>query len=165
MSNRSNAGTANLYRVIRWCLVIILAVVIIVSLARKKESRAPFETVSASVSARIQSEKMERNAERFLKKYFGLNAGDYEGVLIYTPAESMFANEALLVKLKDTSQAEEVAAAIEKRIGSQLEVFEGYAPREAALLEDAVLDVQGNYILYIVDGDAALVDEVFRSSL
>ena len=158
-------GTANLYRVIRWCLVIILAVVIIVSLARKKESRVPFETVSASVSAHIQSEKMEHNAERFLKKYYGLNASDYDGVLIYTPAESMFANEAVLVKLKDASQADEVVAAIEDRIKSQLNVFEGYAPREVSLLEDAVLDVQGNYILYIVDGDATAVDEVFRSSL
>ncbi len=77
----------------------------------------------------------------------------------------MFANEALLVKLKDISQQEEIVTAIEERIESQLNVFEGYAPREVGLLEDAVVDVQGNYILYIVDGDAALVDEVFRSSL
>ena len=85
--------------------------------------------------------------------------------MIYTPTTNMHANEVLLIRLKDTRQADPVSAAIQERIESQRGIFQGYAPEEVGLLDNAVLDVQGNYILYIVDDNAAAVDEVFRSSL
>lgn len=86
-------------------------------------------------------------------------------MLIYVPGTNMYANEALLIRLSDISQAESVRTAIEERIDTQREIFAGYAPEQTALLERAVVDVRGNYILYVTDDDADRIDEVFRSAL
>ncbi|MBQ9031003.1 MAG: DUF4358 domain-containing protein [Parasporobacterium sp.] len=155
----------NIYRIIRYGLIALLVVIVIIMLSGKKESSASFESVSAAVSGSITTQKAVLNSDRYLKKYFGLNAEEYDGVLIYTPATNMYANEVLLIKLKDRSQADAAAAAIEERIESQRTIFSGYAPDAVGLLENAVLDVQGNYILYITDDQADRVDEVFRNSL
>ena len=155
----------NIYRVIRYGLLLCLFVVVIVLLSRNRESKVPFETVSAAVAESIHTDNAMPGSDRFLKKYFGLNPDDYDGVMIYTPTTNMHANEVLLIRLKDTRQADPVSAAIQERIESQRGIFQGYAPEEIGLLDNAVLDVQGNYILYIVDDNAAAVDEVFRSSL
>ena len=77
----------------------------------------------------------------------------------------MDAEELLIVKLKDTSQAEAVETAINKRLETQKNSFEGYGIEQYDLLEKHVLDVQGNYILYVVHTDAAKADQAFRDSL
>ena len=154
----------NLYRIIRYGLVILLIVMIIL-FSGNRESKTPFDRMAASVSGHIQSDSMKQDELRYLKKYYGLNADDYEGVLIYTPATNMSACEALLIKLKSADQSDDVEAAIQSRIASQDQIFRGYAPEQVELLEQAVVDVQGNYVFYIVDDNAAQIDEVFRSGL
>ena len=43
--------------------------------------------------------------------------------------------------------------------------FEGYGIEQYAMLEDHILDVQGNFILYVVNPNAQAADEAFRNSL
>ena len=155
----------NIYRIIRYGLIAALIVAVIIMLSGNKVSNASFEKVSGAVSGSITSDKMVKSTERYLKKNFGLNADDYEDVLIYILATNMYANEMVLIKLKDVSQADYVRETIESRIESQINIFQGYAPEATALLKNAILDVRGNYILYIVDSDAVRIDEAFRSSL
>ena len=77
----------------------------------------------------------------------------------------MEVEEILVVKLKDFSQSESVETAIEERLRRQLESFEGYGPEQCRLLNDHVLDIRGNYILYAVDEKAETVDQAFRENL
>ena len=77
----------------------------------------------------------------------------------------MDAEEMLIVKLKDTSQAEAVRAAMEKRQQTQIGIYEGYAPEQLSLCENGIIDVQGNYVLYVVHPDASKIDEAFRAGL
>lgn len=155
----------NYYRIIRYALIVLIITAIILFLMQKAESKAPFEQVASAVTEKLDTTHMEKNSARFLKKYFGLNAEDYEEVLIYTPITNMDAQEMLLIRLKDASQSETVLSAIQTRIDSQLEIYEGYAPEEVALLDAAVVDDRGNYILYIVGNNAEEVDDAFRNSL
>ena len=99
------------------------------------------------------------------KKFYGLNASDYEGVTLYAPETNMNAQELLIVKLKDSSQAEAVTKAINSRLETQKSSFEGYGIEQFDMLENHILDVQGNFILYIVHPDAAKADQAFRNSL
>ena len=153
------------FRVIRYGLLVLLVVAGILLLTRNRQSNVPFETVSGKVQESITSDHMTKEQVRFLKKYYGLNAEDYEGVLIYIPGTNMYANEVLLIRLSDISQTESVRSAIEERIDTQHNIFAGYAPEQTALLEQSVVDVRGNYILYVTDDDADRIDEVFRSAL
>ena len=48
---------------------------------------------------------------------------------------------------------------------SQKGIFEGYAPDQAELLKNAVIDIHGNYALYAVKEDAATMNDQFLKAL
>ena len=73
---------------------------------------------------------------------------------LYSPASNMDAQELLIIKLKDNSQAEAVTEAINARLETQMNSFEGYGIEQYAMLENHILDVQGNFILYVVNPNA-----------
>lgn len=99
-----------------------------------------------------------------VKRFYGLNPGDYESVVLYAPADNMDVQELLVVKLKESSQRAEVEAAIQGRLDTQLKSFEGYGAEQTALLEAHVLRVKGNYVFYIVHERAAEAGAAFEKS-
>ena len=54
----------------------------------------------------VKFEKMEKGDSKSLKRFYKLNANDYDGVILYTPKSTMDVNEVLIVKVKDKSQIE-----------------------------------------------------------
>lgn len=156
---------AFILRMISILMVIALVVVIIVYLAGSSGSKKPVSEVASSIIGLFENERSELSQERMFKKHYGLNARDYSGVVLYSPISNMDAEELLLVKLTDESQADELTAAVETRLDSQTNVYEGYAPQQFELCRNAVIDLQGNYLLFVVHEDAALIDEAFRNAL
>lgn len=146
-------------------VVLLLAFVVLLQL-RDRVSNTPMANVEAAVTASVSLDDMEKSNARMFKKFYGLAASDYESVVLYTPKTSMNAEELLLIKLQSTDQAAAAADACETRRQSQKDVFEGYSPEQYDLLENHyVLDVQGNYIFYMVGRDAERADRAFRDSL
>ena len=79
--------------------------------------------------------------------------------------KAMDAEELLIVQLKDVSQQETVKAAIDARLETQKNSFEGYGVEQYALLEKSVVDVEGNYILFVVNEQAAKAQSAFLQAL
>ena len=154
-----------IYLVVRYALLLALVITVIVIASGRSESKAAFSDVAAAVSKYLTSDQMQPGSDRYLKKIYGLNASDYEDVLIYIPTTNMSAHEMLLIKLASADQADAVEEAIRERIESQLNIFEGYAPEQVAMLDRAIVDPRGNYILYISGDEPEKIDEVFRNSL
>ncbi len=146
-------------------MIVVLVVVIVGTQVGRRDSNTPIDEVSGAVTANIDMEPLEESTNRMFRKLYGLNASDYDGVVLYSPADYMDAEELLIVKLEEDDQADEVTQAIETRLETQKNSFEGYGVEQFALLEDAVLDVQANYILYVVSADAQEADQAFRGSL
>ena len=48
---------------------------------------------------------------------------------------------------------------------SQLNTFKGYGATQTDLLNKSIIDVQPNYILYVVDPQASLIDDAFKKAL
>ena len=143
---------------------LIGAVVFFVFL-KQADNKVPFSTVKANLTSAVSSDRMEISTARFLKKYYGLNADDYDGVLLYAPVTNMDAEELLLIKCKDTSQAEAVRDAMLKRQQTKETTFEGYAPEQYELCQNYILDEQGTYLLLIISPAAEEIDTVFQDSL
>lgn len=154
------------FTVIRIVLVIALIFAIFFFVFKTPAlSNKPFSEVAEAVSKSINSDLMEENTTRFVKKYYHLNASDYDDVLIYTPLTSMDAEEVLLIKLKDASQEEEVKNAIESRVNAKLSAFKGYAPEQYDLSKNYLLDISGGYVLYVVSPNADKIDKAFKNAL
>ncbi len=155
-----------IFTLLRIVLVVALvAAIVFYVFLRNKESNVPAADVFNAVTQSVDTDKMEQTTDRYFKKYYGLNAADYDDVLYYAPVSNMDAEELLVVKLKDVSQAEAVTDAILKRQADKEQSFEGYAPEQYALAQAYILDVQGNYILFVVDPKAEEIDAAFAGAL
>lgn len=150
---------------IRILMVFALLAFIIVLQRGDKTSTADIGDVAAAVTAQLDLSNVQEGTNSDLKKYYGLSASDYEGVVYYAPVSNMDAEELLIIKLKDTSQADTVESAIQSRLETQKNTFDGYGVEQYNLLEKSVLDVKGNYILYVVHADASKADQAFKNSL
>ena len=155
-----------IFTIIRIVLVIALVFAIFFFVFKKPaKSDKPFIEIKNAITKMIETENMEENTVRFLKKYYNLNAGDFDGVLIYTPTTSMDAEEILLIKLKDDSQEDAIKKAVEERVDAKLQAFKGYAPEQYDLSKKYILDISGGYALYVVGPDAQKIDEAFKKAL
>ncbi len=150
---------------IRILMVVALLAFIIVLQRGDKTSTADIGDVATAVTAQLDLSSVQEGSNSDLKKYYGLSATDYEGVVYYAPVSNMDAEELLIIKLKDTSQADTVKSAIQSRLETQKNTFDGYGVEQYNLLEKSVLDVKGNYILYVVHADASKADQAFKNSL
>jgi len=155
----------NNLKVVNFVLIALLIVFIARLLSGGKASSTPIETVTAEVTSAADLTNLTQADSQKLKKYYGLNANDYDGVTFYLGNSNMDVDEILIVRMKDTSQENTLKDAMQKRIDTQTQSFEGYGVSQTKLLRDSVMDVQGNYALLIVNGKAAEADEAFRKSL
>lgn len=150
---------------VKYILILFLLVFIVGLLSGGEISDAKLKDVSKQVVKAYGAKGLSAADNRMVKRLYGINANDYEGVTLYVSDSNMKVEELLIVKLKDLSQAAAVEAAIEGRLDKQLESFEGYGVEQSKLLKDHVLDVKGNYILYVVDKKAKTADKAFQKSL
>ena len=155
-------GAAHIMKFVVFALIIGFVVLLMLFASG---SNKPFEEVSKSVEDSLDTEALTAQDAAMFKRNFGLNAADYAGVLYYSSGASMSAEEVLLVKVNRDSQVQEVVDAINERIDSRISDFEGYAPDEVKLLEDARHSVRGTYIFYACSPDADKYLSVFSGSL
>ena len=151
--------------IVKYILIILLLVFIGGLLKNGEVSNSKISKVTENVTKSMDMEKLTESDHRMVKRLYGINANDYEGVSLYVAGSNMEVEELLIVKLKSTEQAEAVEEAIKKRLDRQLESFEGYGPEQCTMLNDHVLDVKGNYILYVVNNKAKAADKAFQKSL
>ncbi len=161
----SKPGKIPLLETAKWLLVALLLVFVVVLLSANRVSQASFDSVKDAVCDAADLTTMTEADGQMLGRLYGLTAGDYEGVMLYCPTTNMGAEELLVIKLRDTSQQETVKAALETRIQTQKKSFEGYGVTQFEMLEKAVIEVQGNFVLLVVAQDPAPVRKAFSDAL
>ncbi len=160
-----NSTKIILFEVLKWLLVAALGVFLFVLLSANRESSAPFSHVKEAVIAAADLTPMAEGDNQSLKRLYGLSASDYENILLYYPTTNMGAEELLLIELSDLSQQKAVTSAIDARLNAQKKSFDGYGVDQYAMLEQAVVEVRGNYILLVVASDPAPIRQAFLGAL
>lgn len=160
---RSNAF---LYEIGRWVAVIAGLVILLVLFGGNSVSGADPQEVAEAVTSAIDMENMQLADNQMVKRFYGLDPADYEGCILYYPNTNMMAEEVLIVKLKDISQQQTVSDAIETRLQTQKNTFEGYGVEQFDLLTNhAVVELRGNYVLFVVSDHAEAARKAFRGAL
>lgn len=160
---RSNAF---LYEIGRWAAVIAGLVILLVLFGGNSVSGADPQEVAEAVTSAIDMENMQLADNQMVKRFYGLDPADYEGCVLYYPNTNMMAEEVLIVKLKDISQQQTVSDAIEARLQTQKNTFEGYGVEQFDLLTNhAVVELRGNYVLFVVSDHAEAARKAFRGAL
>ena len=140
-----------IFEALRWMAVLAAVVYLAVLYGGNPVSNAEFETVAEAVVGEVDMTNLLPAENRMVKRLYGLDPAAYEGCLLYYPATNMDAEELLLIKLKDADQQEAVRSAMEARVQTQKNTFEGYGVEQFDLLTNhCVLEVKGNFALLVV---------------
>lgn len=151
----------------RWIAAVAAVVCLVVMFGGNTASSAEPETVEQAVTAVLDNmDNMLRADNQMVKRLYGIDPGDYAGCILYYPNTNMMAEELLIVKLSDMNQQETVRAAAEKRLQTQKTTFDGYGVEQYAMLtEHSVIEVRGNYVLFVVNARSAEAQKAFTGAL
>ena len=155
-----------LYEIARWSAAVAAVISLIWMFGGNTVSNADPAEVAEAVVETIDMENMLEADNQLIKRFYGLDPASFEGCILYYPTTNMMAEEVLIVKLKDMSQQEQVRTAIEKRIETQKTTFEGYGVEQFELLtNNAVVEVRGNYVLFVVNANSQAALDAFLDAL
>ncbi len=152
-------------RVAAFAAVVATVVFLYTQVMQDRVSSAGFDDVSRAVLDQLDLEEMQPADAQMIRRLYGFAPSEMDGCTLYYPSTNMGARELLLVKLSDLSQQKAVTAAITARRQTQMNSFEGYGIEQYDLLEHSVLEVQGNYILFVVHEKADAVRQAFLKAL
>lgn len=147
-------------------LCVILTVAFIFGVTRRPP---PSETSAAEMAAALLtitdvSELHEcKNAE--FKREFRLNPNDYDGMVYYSSDDVMEVRELLVVRLANDEQAEPLMERIRSRAEEKIALFDGYAPKQEALLDAYVLEHTRGFVLFAVCDEPSAVVRTFQETL
>ncbi|HBI93817.1 MAG TPA: hypothetical protein DDY58_16115 [Terrisporobacter glycolicus] len=123
------------------------------------------DQIETEMKQEVKFDKMKKGDSKSLKRFYKLNANDYDGVILYTPQSTMDVNEVLMVKVKDESQIQSLEDSIDSRVNYQLESFSGYGPEQCALVDNYELKSKGNFVFFAISENAQQIKEAFLDSI
>ena len=154
------------YSAARWAAVIAAVISLVMMFGGNTVSSTDPVEVAAAVTETIDMTNMLEGDNKMIKRFYGLDPAAYEACILYYPTTNMMAEELLIVKLADMSQQEQVRAAIEARIDTQKTTFEGYGVEQFEMLSsNAVVEVRGNYVLFVVNDASANALKAFLGAI
>lgn len=151
--------------IIKWAVVAALLAALLFTVLRDRPSNTPFGEVASAVSAAFDQTNVKEADAQMIRRVYGINAADYEGVLLYYPATNMGAEELFLAKASDSAQKRELLELVEKRKASQLASFDGYGMEQMDLLNRSLILSQGNYVLFAVSDNTDGIQQAFLDAV
>ena len=165
MTSENQKSRPEIPEVAKYIVFALVIIYVVLLMLFTSGSSRPFEDVAAAVSGSLDTEKLTQMDDRMLKRNFGLNSADYDGVMYYASASSMSVEEVLLIRVNSRDQIQQITDALDERINARMDAFEGYAPDQARLLEDAQQSVRGKYVFFAVSSQATEYRNAFDTSL
>ena len=121
--------------------------------------------IETEMKQEVKFDKMKKGDSKSLKRFYKLNANDYDGVILYTPESTMDVSEVLIVKVKDKSQIKSLEDSIDSRVKYQLQSFSGYGPEQCALVDNYELKSKGNFVFFAISENAQQIKKSFLDSI
>ena len=156
----------SVYEIARWVAVLLALIYLFSMFGGNTVSSAKAEDVAAAVTETIDMTNMVRSDNQMVKRLYGLDPASFESCILYYPTTNMMAEELLIVKLSDMSQQDTVRAAVEGRLATQKTTFEGYGVEQFDMLtNNSVIEIRGNYVLFVVNAACADARKAFLGAL
>ena len=150
----------------RWAVALAAVISLVLMFRSDPISDADPAAVREAVTAQMDMTNVLEADNQMIRRLYGLDIAAYEGCCLYYPATNMGAEELLIVKLSDPDQAEGVRSAIEARLQTQKNTFDGYGVEQYDLLiNHAVVEVRGNFVLFAVGQTSDQVRQAFLDAL
>lgn len=151
------------------CQAVLLAALLLFWLpditSTRTVSSASFDTVLSTLQADVDADTYPEAETVTLKRAFQIDPETFDDIAFLRTNDAMNASELLIAKCSTQEQLDAFAKAARYRQDSQYNVYASYAPTQAALVQDALIDIQGNYALYYVGENPEAVQTLFETAL
>ena len=132
----------------------------------------PILSVKTADMAKIKSDLAETinldfvnvGDEKTLKNLYYINKNDIEDFISYAPKSNMEVEEILVLKTKEGTDISEIKSKIDKRLQKQGESFKNYRPEKYNIIENAVLEEEGQYLIFIVSENASAIKKIIKDN-
>lgn len=130
-----------------------------------KDSTTPFKTVEKDTIQNIKKSEYTKQDNQEIRRFLSVDPSRYENIAYYKNNDDMQASEIVIVKFGSNDQAKAFEDAMHQRIKNQINVYEGYLPKQADVLKEAVVYTQGNYGIYVTNKKAQMIISQFKQSV
>lgn len=159
-------ANTTIYELARWAVVLAAVVMLVLMFGMDPVSNADIADVETAVTAKVDMSNVIPGDNLMVRRLYGIDPAEFEGCVLYYPSTNMVAEEVLIVKLADKSQQEAVRAAIEARLQTQKTTFDGYGVDQYDMLtNNSVVEIRGNYVLFVVNASSAEARQAFVNAL
>ncbi len=104
-------------------------------------------------------------SDKVVADYYDLSFDGLEEYRVCVSSSSATASEFALFKCSDDNALKSAKAAVEARISDQISNYENYRPDEKFRLENALVETNGNYLLFVVSDNNTTIQNLFNDAL
>lgn len=147
------------------CVAALVAFIIVLLVSLSSGTQKSIKEISAPALKVLDISKMSKKSKNETAKTFEIDTDKAEGIVYYSNDNIMDVSEILIVKLKNPSDAKEFESAVEKRVTNQENLFKNYAPEQYALLQESIIETDGNVLFYCTAVNNKEVYNTFKKGL
>ena len=149
-------------------IVIIVAIIAIVVLAimlvknNNKTIQINIEDLASKIlqSGAFADELIKVDSEMIMSDY-NFTADEVEEFVSYQGSGAT-SEEIVILKVKDKSNLNSIKDKINARIEERKEAFQSYLPKEVGKIDNNILRVEGNYVIFCVSNDSSKVNQIIN---
>lgn len=120
--------------------------------------------IKTALEENINLDLVNLGDEKTLKNLYYINRNDIEDFISYAPKSNMEVEEILVLKVKEGTGISEIKSKISKRLQKQGESFKNYRPEKYNIIENAVLEEEGQYLIFIVSENTSSIHKIIKSN-
>jgi hypothetical protein len=151
--------------IIKLALIAVLAVFLVLVYSRNNAKDIDLAEINDALLSGTNAQELVECDERDLLNFMNLDFNSFDSFLYYKNNEALSVEELLIIKGDDSEDISAAQDAVEKRVASQIKMFESYGPEQVKQLKNAVITKKGNYLFYCVSDDAETYEEVFLNAI
>lgn len=143
-------------------IVVLFALLLLTSCSSVPEPDA-HELANKIISGQSAGEFEEADGD-MISILFGLDVDDFSDCAVYYSKEPACADIIIIFKSDKKETLESVKEVLEEFRQSRIEDFKGYAPEEAAKLEESKVIIKGKYDILAVMPDSQTAQETINTA-
>lgn len=143
-------------------LIIIAVLGIIIINNSNKNIQINIEDLATKIaeSGAFEDEIAKIDSEMIMSDY-NITTDEVEEFVSYQGSGAT-SEEIVILKVKDKSNLNDVKDKINSRIQERKQAFQSYLPEEVGKIDNNILRVEGNYIIFCVSNDSSKVNQIIN---
>ena len=147
-------------------IIIIIAIIAVLAMIIVKNNNKTIQINIEDLASKIlqsgafEDELIKVDSEMIMKDY-NFTADEVEEFVSYQGSGAT-SEEIVILKVKDKSNLNSIKDKINARIEERKEAFQSYLPKEVGKIDNNVLRVEGNYVIFCVSNDSSKVNQIIN---